>query len=67
MANIEQVQEAVVICGLREAKCECVLPQGHDGPHECDPGCNGSWDFDERGNFVTVRLPDIFGPGGRRV
>jgi hypothetical protein len=26
-------------------QCHCVLPSGHEGPHECapDPTCGGSW------------------------
>jgi hypothetical protein len=26
-------------------QCRCVLPAGHEGPHECapDPTCGGSW------------------------
>lgn len=32
-------------CSVHEAMCHCVLPEGHDGPHECvaDPVCGGKW------------------------
>jgi hypothetical protein len=61
------MSEAEVICGTREAKCECVLPVGHDGLHECDPGCNGSWGYDADGGFVVGRLPNGTGQGRPRV
>lgn len=61
-----QEHNTSVICGLREAMCECVLPSGHDGPHVCDAGCGGSWDFDASGEFVVVSLPVGFGSGRRR-
>lgn len=32
-------------CNARFYQCHCMLPDGHDGPHECvpDPVCGGSW------------------------
>lgn len=32
-------------CRVHESGCHCVLPEGHDGPHECvaDPVCGGKW------------------------
>lgn len=53
-----------VICGATESMCECVRESGHEGPHECDEGCGGSWSFDADGKFVIVRLP--LGSGGGR-
>lgn len=49
------------ICHEREATCHCVLPVGHDGPHECvpDPVCGGSWwrHPDEPGRLRIYRYP----------
>jgi hypothetical protein len=50
-----------VICGRREFRCECVEPVGHDEgadptPHKCDPGCGGSWTYED-GEFVVVTYP----------
>jgi hypothetical protein len=58
--------EGIVICGAREALCECVLPRDHDGLHECDSGCNGSWGFDADGVFIVGRYPDATGQGSPR-
>lgn len=43
-------------CGLVEASCRCILIRGHEGPHECQ--CEGSWDFDDDGEFILVSLPN---------
>lgn len=37
------------------ASCFCVLPDGHDGPHECD--CGGSWLVTDDGDFEIHALP----------
>lgn len=43
-------------------QCHCVLPTGHDGPHECvpDPVCGGIWlrvDGDDSGMVRVYRYP----------
>lgn len=43
-------------------QCHCVLPTGHEGPHECtpDPLCGGVWlrvDGDEPGMVRVYRYP----------
>lgn len=61
------MSESTVICGQREYSCECVEPQGHDGPHACDEGCGGSWTYDEDGKMVVVSLPiPVWGAGRQR-
>lgn len=47
-----------VVCDAREAFCQCALPYGHDGPHQCE--CGGAWSF-VGGEWVAVALPGGFG------
>lgn len=30
-------------CPATAHYCSCILDEGHDGAHVCDPGCGGSW------------------------
>lgn len=54
---VPYVEAPTPICGLMEARCRCVLPPAHDGPHECDPvECGGSWVFAEDGGFRIVKM-----------
>lgn len=46
--------DQTLCCDVIEA-CICDLGIDHDGPHICD--CGGSWEFDDRGEFRTVKLP----------
>jgi hypothetical protein len=40
--------------------CECILDEGHDGPHTCEPGCGGQWE----GEFGTDSWKVVTFPGG---
>lgn len=52
--------ESEPICGETVASCICILPPGHDTPHECN--CDGSWSGkEEDGSFRIHSLPQYEG------
>lgn len=56
------MSSSVNLCGLVQARCACLHPADHSGPHLC--ACGGSWDFDADGEFVIVEIPGS-ASGGR--
>ena len=48
-------------CEIVEARCWCILPENHDGAHECK--CGGGWTFTERGDFYPTEWPSIITTG----
>lgn len=47
------------ICGEQQGACTCDLGLGHDGPHLCSDRdvCQGSWGYDENGEFIVYVYP----------
>jgi hypothetical protein len=42
----------VVDCFSFKARCECILPLGHEGNHACD--CGGEWDQDGHAQALPI-------------
>lgn len=53
--ELDPVVDAVIYCGATKAECECFFPDGHDGPHVCDPEeCGGSWETHPDGDVILA-------------
>lgn len=52
-------------CGMAFSRCACVLHEGHEGAHECEAQCGGSWTSEGE----VVRLPAMVPgtPGNDRL